>query len=115
MEQYQSAQRQRILDKCFTAAMPVVVAAVPWVKEVVVKKVYETLGMQPPPPPSSPPNEASAEAEHEAAPDSSDAPTPRPVRRRRVPPDSSDEGHTETIAPGDDNASVSPEVRAATS
>jgi len=113
VEQFQSAQRQRLLEKCFTAAMPVVVAAAPWVKEVVVKKICETLGMQPPP--SSPPNEASAATEHEAAPESSDAPTPRPVRRRRVPPASSDEGHKETIAPGDDDASVPPEYRTATS
>jgi hypothetical protein len=109
VEQCQSAQRQRILEKCLTAAMP----AVPWVKEVDVKKICETLGMQPPP--SSPPNEASAAAEHEAAPDSSDAPKPRSVRRRRVHPASSEEGHTETIAPGDDDASVPPEYRTATS
>jgi hypothetical protein len=113
VEQYQSAQRQRILDKCFTAAMPVVVAAAPWVKEVVVRKICETLGMQPPF--SSPPNETRAAAEHEATDDSSDAPTPHPVRRRRVHPVSSDEGQTETITPGDDDASVPPEYRTATS
>jgi hypothetical protein len=113
IEQFQSAQRQRILDKCLTAAMPVVVAAVPWVKKVVVKKIYETLGMQPPP--SSPTNEASAAAEQAATPDNSDAPTPCPVRRRRVPPTSSDEGHTETIAPDDEDTSVPPEYRTATS
>lgn len=113
MEQIQNAQRQRILEKCLTAAMPVVVAAAPWVKEVVVRKICETLGMQPPP--SSPANEASAAAEYEAASDSSDTPTPRPVRRRLVHPVSSDEGHTETITPSDDDASVPPEYRTATS
>jgi hypothetical protein len=113
VEQYQSAQRQRILDKCFTAAMPVVVAAVPWVKEVVVRKICETLGMQPPP--SSPPNEASAATGQAATTDKSDGPTPRPVRRRRVRPASSDGGHTETVAPGDEDTSVPPEYRRATS
>ncbi|MDP2383717.1 MAG: hypothetical protein Q8N00_13040 [Nitrospirota bacterium] len=84
VEQYQSAQRQRIMDHCLTVALPVVEAAVPWVKAVVVRTICETLGMQSPP--SSPRNEAGASSTNEAAPDNSDAPTPRQVRRRRVSP-----------------------------
>jgi hypothetical protein len=84
VEQVQSAQRERVLDHCLTAALPVVEAAMPWVKNVVESYLCETLGMHTPSP--SPSNEASASAEHEAAPDNSDVPTPRPVRRRRVPP-----------------------------
>jgi hypothetical protein len=81
VEQVQSAKRERIVDHCLTAALPVVEAAVPWVQKVVVNYLCETLGM----PPSSA-REASASSTNEAAPESPAAPTPRPVRRWRVPP-----------------------------
>jgi hypothetical protein len=58
VEQYQSAERQRVLDKCLTVALPIVEAAMPRVKDIVVTYICETLGMPTPPP--SPAREASA-------------------------------------------------------
>jgi hypothetical protein len=86
IEQFQSAERQRVLDKCLTVALPIVEAAMPRVKDIVVKYICETLGM--PTPPTSPARETSASSTNEAAPESPEAPTPRPVRRRRVDPTS---------------------------
>jgi hypothetical protein len=86
VEQCQSAERQRVLEKCLTVALPVVEVAVPWVQEVVVNYISTTLGMPPSPPSSA--REASASSTNEAAPESPEGPTPRPVRRRRVYPSS---------------------------
>ena len=47
IEQFQSAERQRVLEKCLTVALPVVEAAVPWVKNIVVNYICTTLGMPP--------------------------------------------------------------------
>jgi len=84
IEQFQGAERQRVLDKCLTVALPIVEAAMPRVKDIVVTYICETLGMPTPPP--SPAREASASSTNEAAPESPEAPTPRPVRRRREDP-----------------------------
>jgi hypothetical protein len=113
VEQVQSAQRERVLDHCLTAALPVVEAAMPWVKNVVVSYLCETFGMQPPP--ASPPNEASASSMNEAAPDRPDTPTPRPVRRQRVHPVSPSMDHKEAISPGESASSTSTESRTGTS
>ena len=113
VEQFQSAQRQRILEKCLTAAMPVMVAGVPWVKEVVVKKICETLGMPPSPPSSA--REANASPTNEAAPESPDAPTPPPVRRRRAYPVSPPMDCKEAISSSESVPSTSTESRTGTS
>jgi hypothetical protein len=78
VEQVQSAERERVLEKCLTVALPVVEAAMPWVQKVVVSYICETLGMPPTPPSSA--REPSASSTNEAAPESSESPTPRPVR-----------------------------------
>ena len=98
IEQFQSAERQRVLDKCLTVALPIVEAAMPRVKDIVVTYICETLGMPTPPPSSA--REASASSTNEAAPDRPDAPTPRPVRRRRVDPASPTTDRGEVAAPG---------------
>jgi hypothetical protein len=85
-ERFQSAERQRVLEKYLTVALPVAEAAVPWAKNIVVNYICTTLGMPPSPPSSAP--EASASSTNEAAPEHPDGPTPRPVRRRRVYPSS---------------------------
>jgi hypothetical protein len=86
IEQFQSAERQRVLEKYLTVALPVAEAAVPWAKNIVVNYICTTLGMPPSPPSSAP--EASASSTNEAAPEHPEGPTPRPVRRRRVYPSS---------------------------
>jgi hypothetical protein len=78
LEQFQSADRQHVLEKCLTVALPVVEAAMPWVKNIVVNYICTTLGMPPSPPSSA--REPSASSTNEAAPESPEAPTPRPVR-----------------------------------
>jgi hypothetical protein len=62
LEQARVAKRARMMDDCLTAALPLVQAALPWMKAVVVKKVCDTFGMQTPPPT---PADASAAAEAE--------------------------------------------------
>lgn len=97
MEQFQTAERQRVLEKCLTAAVPVVEGAVPWVQEVVVKYICDMLGM-----PSAFPSSASeptASSMNEPSPDRPEGPTPRRVRRRRVRPYSAPLDGQEAIAP----------------
>jgi len=83
VEQYQSAERQRVLEKCFTVAVPVVEAAMPWIQDVVVNYLCMTLGMPPAPPSSTP--EASAPSTNTTS-ETPEAPTPRRIRRCRVYP-----------------------------
>ena len=113
VEQVQSAKRERIVDHCLTAALPVVEAAVPWVQKVVVNYLCETLGMPPSPPSSA--REASAPPTNEAAPESPDAPTPPPVRRRRAYPVSPPMDCKEAISPSESAPSTSTESRTGTS
>ena len=112
IEQFQSAERQRVLEKYLTVALPVVEAAMPWVKDIVVNYICTTLGMPPAPPSSAP--EASASSTNEAAPESPEAPTPRPVRRRRVHPASPTTDRGEAAAP-ESAPSTSSETRMAVS
>ena len=97
VEQCQSAERQRVLDKCLTAALPVVEAAAPWVQDVVVKYTCDTLGMSPASPSSA--REPSASPTNEATPESPKDPTPRRVRRCRVYPASPTTDRGEATAP----------------
>lgn len=97
VERFQSAERQRVLEKCLTAALPVVEAAMPWVKDVVVKCIYDTLGMPPASPSSA--REPSASSTNEAPPDRPEGPTPRRVRRCRVYPASPTMDRDEAAAP----------------
>ncbi len=112
VEQVQSAKRERIVDHCLTAALPVVEAAVPWVQKVVVNYLCETLGMPPSPPSSA--REASASPTNEAAPESPEGPTPRPVRRRRMYPSSPSTDRGE-VAATESAPSTSSETRMAAS
>jgi hypothetical protein len=112
VEHVQSAQRERVMDHCLTAALPVVEAAVPWLKHVVVSYICETFGMQSPP--ASPPNEASASSTNQGAPESPDAPTPPPVRRRRVHPVSPPMDCKKAISPSESAPSTSTENRTGT-
>ena len=52
LEEARLARRERMIDHCLTASLPVLKAALPWMQEVIVKKVCETFG-QPPSPPTS--------------------------------------------------------------
>jgi hypothetical protein len=113
VEQVQSAKRERIVDHCLTAALPVVEAAVPWVQKVVVNYLCETLGMPPSPPSFA--REASAPPTNEAAPESPDAPTPPPVRRRRAYPVSPPMDCKEAISSSESAPSTSTESRTGTS
>ncbi|MCI0426435.1 MAG: hypothetical protein L0Z46_00285 [Nitrospiraceae bacterium] len=112
VEQFQSAERQRILDKCLTVALPAVEAVVPWVQEVVVNYICTTLGMPPSPSPST--REANASPTNEAVPESPEGPTPRPVRRRRVYPSSPTMDCTQAADP-EATPSTSSETRTAAS
>jgi hypothetical protein len=113
VEQVQSAQRERVLDHCLTAALPVVEAAMPWVKNVVVNYLCETLGMPPAPPSSA--REASASSTNEAPPERPEGPTPRRIRRPRVRQSSAPMDGKEAIAPGELAPSTSTESRTGTS
>jgi hypothetical protein len=113
IEQSQSAERQRILEKCFTVALPAVEAAVPWVQEVVVNYICTTLGMPPSPPSTA--REASTSSTNEAPPDRPEGPTPRQVRRPRVRPSSPPMDCKEAIAPSESAPSTSTESRTGTS
>jgi len=86
VEQCESAERQRVLDKCLTVALPVMEAAVPWIQDVVVDYICTTLGM--PPSPSSSASEADAPSTNGAASESPESPTPRPEPQRPVHPSS---------------------------
>lgn len=112
IERFQSAERQRVVEKCLTVALPVVEAAVPWVQEVVVKYICDTLGMPPTSPSSA--REPSASSTNEAAPESPKDPTPRPVRRCRVYPASSTTDRGEAAAP-ESASSTSSDTRMAAS
>jgi hypothetical protein len=48
VEQWRSARRERILNHCLTVALPVAEAALPWVKDAVIKKLCEKFGLQTP-------------------------------------------------------------------
>lgn len=82
IEQIQNAERQRVLEKCLTVALPVVEAAVPWLQEVGLKYICDTLGMPSASPSSA--REPSASSTNEAPPDRPEGPTPGRVRRCRV-------------------------------
>jgi len=86
VEQCESAERQRVLDKCLTVALPVMEAAVPWIQDVVVDYICTTLGM--PPSPSSSASEADAPSTNGGASESPESPTPRPEPQRPVHPSS---------------------------
>lgn len=112
VEQFQSAKRERIVDHCLTAALPVVEAAMPWLQNVVVNYLCETLGMPPSAPASG--REASASPTTEAAPESPEGPTPSSVRNRRVYPSSPTTDRGEAVVPGS-APSTSSETRTAAS
>jgi hypothetical protein len=86
VEQCESAERQRVLDKCLTVALPVMEAAVPWIQDVVVDYICTTLGM--PPSPSSSVSEADAPSTNGGASESPESPTPRQEPQRPVHPSS---------------------------
>jgi hypothetical protein len=112
LERFQSAERQRVLEKCLTVALPVVEAAVPWVQEVVVKYICGTLGMPPASPSST--RETSASPTNETATESPKDPTPRPVRRCRVYPASPTRDRGEAAAT-ESESSTSSDTRVAAS
>ena len=113
VEQYQSAERQRVLDKCLTVALPVMEAAAPWVQDVVVKYICDMLGMSPAPPFSA--RERSTSSTTEAPPDRSEGPTAGQVRRPRVHSSSAPIDGKEAIAPYELAPSTSTESRTGTS
>jgi hypothetical protein len=113
VEQCQSAERQRVLDKCLTVALPVVEAAVPWVQEVAVKYISDMLGM--PTTPSSSAREPSASSTNEATPNRPEGQMPPRVRHPRVHPSSAPMDSKEGIAPEELEPSTSTESRTGTS
>lgn len=113
LEQYQSAERQRVLEKYLTVALPVVEAAVPWVQEVVGNYISTMLGM--PPAPRSSAGEVSTSSTNEAPPDRPPGPPPCRVRRHRVRPSSAPMDGQEALAPGELAPSTSTESRTGTS
>lgn len=113
VEQFQSAERQRVLEKCLTVVVPVVEAAVPWVQEVVGNYIGTMLGMPAAPPSSA--RETSTSSPNEAPPDRPESPTPCRVRRPRVRPSSAPMDGQEAIAPSELAPSTSTESRTGTS
>jgi hypothetical protein len=101
LEQARVAKRARRMDDCLTAALPVVQAALPWMKAAVVKKVCDTFGM----PPSSPaPTDASVAAEAEEG--RSDTATSHASASAHM-------DLSETSSPGEADTSPPPEYRRA--
>lgn len=113
VEQYQNAERQRVLDKCLKVALPVVEAAAPWVQDVVVKYIRDMLGMPPGHPSSA--HEASTSSMNEAPPDRPESPTPHHVRRPRVRPSPPPTDGKEGTAPEELAPLTSTESRTGTS
>jgi hypothetical protein len=99
VEQSEIAERQRVLEKCLTIALPVVEAAVPWVQEVVVNYIWTMLGR----PPSSPSSahDPSASSMNEAAISRPEGVRTRRIQRPRVRPSSAPLDGKEAIAPGE--------------
>jgi hypothetical protein len=113
VEQYQSAERQRVMEKCLTVALPVVEAAVPWVQEVVGNYISTMLGMPPAPPSSA--REASTSSTNEAPRDRPEGPMPHHVRRPRMRPSPPPMDGKEGMAPDELEPSTSTESRTGTS
>jgi hypothetical protein len=109
LEHARVARRERMINHCLTASLPIVNAALPWMQEVIVKKVCETFGVQPSPAAS----EAREATETEESP--SDEPAPCPVRRRRKASVSPNMDPPQTQSQETVRAPAPPEPRRATS
>lgn len=102
-EHLRNAKREHILNQCLTLAAPVAEAAWPWMRDMVIKKVYEHFGVPPMPPPTD-----TTTSEPSSAPPTEKMPPARPIRRRRrqaVPPNTTP---TEMVIQDDAEASVPP-------
>jgi hypothetical protein len=84
-KQVEDAQRERLLNKCFTFALPLAEAAWPWVATVVAATVGELCGGHPSADSTAAEPSPSSTSTQEAK--TAEAAPPRPVRRRRSAPE----------------------------